>query len=401
MGRKSAARKPQNIRNMMKGLKNRWGRFQCPRDGSICKSLEAWHWHRLKYHASQNINFIDLDGSDDNFDEKATGNRRSPPLLRSLPIHSNHLGISSIAIIPPHLHLPPLSPSERLLPPEAFAPIRPDVIFPDDVSDLTEPEIPVLLSEEAINVAPPDDGQIDNLSVQSMGKETRSENKNCKPDHDRNHGSPFPHRIQQPSSPIHQTPVDDCHSNHSSIFNDRVATSNSGGRPPIQMTSSDHESIFKMISMQVIEMFDPQKILTVESVLPRVEEKFSRWGLSRDAIVGVVTGTLVGAMDQWKHGYETGWRDGTKEVLHAPLLTNLALQRRSLESNKIEMHSTTANDLEMTWCSGEGRVNNQESPIKERTRERGSTNEGHLNDDFNNNNRTTEEHKKGNHIFTE
>lgn len=200
-------------------------------------------------------------------------------------------------------------------------------------------------------MAPQDDENL-NSSRQETGKETNSENKNSK-QHRQNTNQGFP--IDQPrhshahltSSNWKQTTTGvDCDGHNSADHQtknvdhfasvDHAVTTGNRGTTLIQTTFTDQESIFKMISMQVIEMLDHQHTVTVESVLPRVEEHFSRWGLSREVIVGVVTGTLMGAVDRWKRGYEAGWRDGAKEVLRAPLLTNLALQRHSPEEEPFD-----------------------------------------------------------------
>lgn len=195
-------------------------------------------------------------------------------------------------------------------------------------------------------MAPRDDEKL-NSSHQATGKETNSVNKNSKQDR-QNPNDAFPND-QPHQSHAHETPnnwkqtatvvnCDDQNTStdyqmknvdHFASVDHAVATGNRG-TTSIQTTFTGQESIFKMISMQVIEMLD-QDIVTVESVLPRVQENFSQWGLSSEVIRGVVTGTLVGAVDRWKRGYEAGWRDGAKEVLRSPLLTNLALRRHSPE----------------------------------------------------------------------
>lgn len=360
MGRKSKGRISSqsssncSVREMMRGLKNRWGRFQCPRDGSICKSLEAWFWHRHKYHQTEHINYVELDPDEEDA-PAATPQSTSP---------------SSSYPHPPH----PSSP--RLLPPEAFAPRRqPEIVFRDDVSDLTDPDIPVLLLSEEVTSheeAPPG-GRPEVVRWEVMDEST-----SVGDDEEQNGGGSHHHVAMTTAdsrSPLAESLGDavaprlhgnDPHGNqesrtmrdsrskrscsreknahhHSSDAHgnqyQRRDRSRSHERcsleravPPTHCPASSlptaapsRSSAMDLVAVYVLRLLrrDGRPRPVAKDILQEVESRFPGLGLSREGLEGVVTGALMGARDQWTNGYNAGWKDGAKEVLNAPILRSV------------------------------------------------------------------------------
>lgn len=340
---------------MMRGMKNRWGRFQCPRDGSICKSLEAWHWHRHKYHQTEHINYVELDPDED--DDQAATLRSTPP--------SSH----------PH---PPHPSSPRLLPPEAFAPRRQsEVVFPDDASDLTEPDIPVLLLEEVTSHEEKSPGGAPEMlrwevmdEVASVVDEEEQNGANrhhqvtmtttdshlLPPETSRDaaasrlygndsHGNQEPKMTRDSrsiQSPSRETNAhrhgNDSHGNQRQQHDRSRSHERSLGHivPPTHCpASSCHttttaaaaslSSAMDLVAVYVLRVLQHKDASSrsAQDILNEVESRFSGLGLSREGLEGVVAGALMGARDQWKNGYNAGWKDGAKEVLNAPILRSV------------------------------------------------------------------------------
>lgn len=361
MGRKSKGRgsslnssSSNSIRGMMRGLKNRWGRFQCPRDGSICKSLEAWHWHRHKYHQTEHINYVELDPDEDD-DPNATPRSTSP---------SSH----------PH---PPHPSSPRLLPPEAFAPRRQsEVVFPDDASDLTEPDIPVLLLEEVTSreeklpggapevlrwevmdevVSVVDEEEQSGSSrhhhvtmtttdSQSLPPETMCDAAAARLHGNDSHGnqeSKVTRDSRSMQSPSRETNAhrngNDSHGNQRQRHDRSRSHERSLGHPvlPPHCPSSGEattaaaaaslSSAMDLVAVYVLRLLQHRDASSrsAQEILSEVKSRFPGLGLSREGLEGVVAGALMGARDQWTNGYNAGWKDGAKEVLNAPILRSV------------------------------------------------------------------------------